>query len=144
MAFLCECLALIFFSAWATTTKSCFNVGNFLFTCQSQSRRARAFLLARSNRNKSALHVLYVCVLVSTCPSAMVFVRVCSYLSCCLYVCMFDMPAMLLRHDGAIIKCGSHAKRVRANLKLANNFIIIILFMIVTVIIIMIFAIAVI
>lgn len=57
------------------------------------------------------------------------------------------MPTMLLRHDGAIIKCGSHAKRVRANLKLANNFIIIILFMIVIVIaiiiIIMIFAIAV-
>lgn len=54
------------------------------------------------------------------------------------------MPTMLLRHDGAIIKCGSHAKRVRANLKLANNFIIIILFMIVIVIaiIIMIFAIA--
>lgn len=86
---------------------------------------------------------MYVCIY--KCLLARVRRYACVCAAICHVVCMYVWYASYVpRHDGAIIKCGSHAKRVRANLKLANNFIIIIIFMIVVIVIIgLIFAIAV-
>lgn len=151
MAFLCECLALIFFSAWATktTTKSCFNVGKLsLHLPKPKPQSPRVF--TRTQQPQQKLCICCVCMYgyVNSCMCKPLPARVglcaCSYLS----YCMFDIRAMFAPRrrrrclDGAIIKCGSHAKRVRENFKLANNFIIVftIIFIIITIVI---FAIAV-